>query len=132
MDARFLEQRAAPADARHLVASYFGDIGREGQVELRGDVGQYLVAAVGAPADGSVPGAPRGPCGPRGRAKRPVELPRLRVAERLRERDRLLRELVGFDEDEDAHATPSFCITSTTAGAASGPWPRTSACLPCP
>ena len=50
-----------------------------------------------------------------------------------RERERLERELVhargvAFDDDEDGHqATPIRCRTSTTCGAASGPWPRISA-----
>ena len=37
------------------------------------------------------------------------------------------------DQHQHRHqATPSSRITSTTAGAASGPWPRISACLPWP
>ena len=61
-----------------------------------------------------------------------------RVAERARERERLQGQLVDLaalvlDQHQHAHhATPSSRITSTTAGAASGPRPRISACLPCP
>ena len=51
MDARLFEQRAAPADARHLVAAHVGDVRGERQVELRGDVREHLVAAVGAGTD---------------------------------------------------------------------------------
>ena len=49
------------------------------------------------------------------------------------ERQCLQREVVPvLDEEDNAHATPSSRITSTTRGAASGPWPRISACLPAP
>ena len=60
---------------------------------------------------------------------------RLGVA--ARQRERLPRDVVGdaagmFDQDEDAHKRPAPRSISTTAGAASGPWPRISACLPWP
>src|SRR5207248_10070322 len=100
------------------------------------DVREHFVAAVGARRDDRVEavrtfGNRRRP---RGGRVRPVELDRVHVAaERLRERHCLQRELVvRLDEDEDCHVTPSFCITSTTAGAASAPCPSTSACLPAP
>ena len=73
--------------------------------------------------------------GGRRRRPPPPRPPRPRAAARRakRERERLERELVaGLDENENGHATPSPRMTSTTAGAASGPWPRISACLPWP
>ena len=70
---------------------------------------------------------------PRGRRVRAVDRDRAHVAERAREPERLQRQVVvRLDEDEDAHATPSACITSTTRGAAAAPSPRISACLPWP
>ena len=107
MDARLLEQRAAPALARHLVAAHLGDVRRERQVELGRDVGEDFVAPVGAGRHDRVTGR----CGdqrgrPRGRRVRPVELDRAHLAERMRERDRLQRELVvGLDEEQHVHAT---------------------------
>ena len=123
MDPRLLEQRAAPALARDLVAAHLGDVRRERQVELGRDVGEDLVAPVGAGRDDRVTRGRSDQCrGPRGRRIRTVERDRTHLAERLRERDRLQRELVvRLDEDQDVHATPSFCRTSTIAGAASGP-----------
>ena len=56
-----------------------------------------------------------------------------RVVERPRECKRLRRELACLlDVDEDHDATPICLRTSTTAGAASGPSPRMTACFPCP
>src|SRR5687768_1847119 len=60
------------------------------------------------------------------------------TAEIAGEGEGLKRELVGraavvLDEDEHAHpATPISRMISTTRGAASGPVPSTSACLPWP
>src|SRR5829696_4004953 len=57
-----------------------------------------------------------------------------RPAEVACQRQRLERELLTrlHQREDGHHATPSSRITFTTAGAASGPWPRISACLPCP
>ena len=132
MELRLLEQRAAPADARQLVAAHLGHVRGERQVELRGDVREHLVAAVRARADDVVaacrlddrrrPGRPaRTGRRPSPRARRRRATPRASApAARARRRR--------FDEDE-RHATPSCCITSTTRGAAAGPSPRISACL---
>ena len=46
MHARFLEQRPAPALARHLVTAHLGDVRGERQVEPRSNVREHLVAAV--------------------------------------------------------------------------------------
>ena len=54
MQARFLEQAAAPADARDDVAVDRGDVRGERLVEPRGDVREQLVAAVGAGGDDRV------------------------------------------------------------------------------
>ena len=53
------------------------------------------------------------------------------------QRERLQGELVDpaglvLHKAEDHQATPSSRMTSTTAGAASAPWPSTAACLPWP
>src|SRR5215216_5757138 len=55
-----------------------------------------------------------------------------RTAEVARKGHGLERELLtGLHQDEDAHpATPISRMSSTTRGAASGPVPRISACLP--
>src|SRR4051794_14569814 len=57
-----------------------------------------------------------------------------RIAEIAGERQRLQGQLLArLDQDEDAHpATPISRMISTTRGAASGPLPRISACLPWP
>ena len=101
----------------------------------RGNVREQLVPAVGACRNdrvGSVGGLDDRGC-PRGGLIRALDRDGFHVAKRLRERERLQRQVVvRLDEEEDAHATPSCCMTSTTFGAASAPWPRISACLPCP
>ena len=53
------------------------------------------------------------------------------LAHPARERERLLRELVGrvLDQRKPHQTTPISCSTRTTAGAASGPVPSTSASL---
>ncbi len=135
MQPRLLEQAAAPADARDDVAVDRGHVCGERLVEPRRDVREQLVAAVGAGGDDRV-GAVRGVderCRPRRGRVRAVDRDRAHVAERAREPERLQRQVVvRLDEDEDAHATPSPCITSTTRGAAAAPSPRISACLPWP
>ncbi len=58
-----------------------------------------------------------------------------RVAQRAGEREGLQGELAGsarllLDEQQRRHARPSPAISSTTAAAASAPWPSTRACFP--
>ena len=53
------------------------------------------------------------------------------VTELTRKCERLLCELARrLDVDDDHDATPICCSIATTAGAASGPWPRITASLP--
>ena len=59
MQPRLLEQAAAPALPRDDVAVERGHVGRERKVEDRADVGEQLVAAVGAGGDDRV-GVPGG------------------------------------------------------------------------
>ena len=59
VQARFLEQGAAPADARDDVAVDGGDVRGERLVEAGGDVREQLVAAVGACRDDRVGGLGR-------------------------------------------------------------------------
>ena len=129
VDARLLEQAAAPAHARHLVAAHLGAVRRERQVEARRDAREHLVAPIRARRDD---GAGREPLdelgdgrGPRRGRVRALELGdvedvggdlrgrahRDRVhgpAERARECERLERELVaGLDENEDVMRPPA-------------------------
>ena len=155
MEPRLLEEAAAPAHACDDVSGDADAVRGERKVCDRRDVSEHLVAARRPGRDDrrgeSCSGQLDERAGDRGGgvAREGVALcdvSRLdtrdgyldsgrarmhRLAERAGERQRLLRELAGLlDVDEDAHATPIFCSTSTTAGAASGPWPRISASLP--
>ena len=106
-------------------------------------MGEDLVAALGARRDrrprhrGSAPARRASAAMAAGRVTGRVDdRHRLDVigAERARHHDRLLGELVGgvlheHEHGTDIYSTPIVCRISTTAGAASAPWPRTSACL---
>ena len=84
--------------------------------------------AAGAPPRGPLGGprlSPPGPPRPRG-----AGAPQL-VGHLPRERDRAERRAIHcahlvLDEHEDHESTPSRARSATTAGAASGPWPRIS------
>src|SRR5215210_6783469 len=160
VDARLFEEAPTPAHPGDApVAPDRGAVGGEGQIAARAEVSEHLVAPVRArghhrgrldAVDELVEA--RGPRA-RGVGGELVVLGHVhgldavcaqlgglegqRVhgpAETARKRQRLERELLcGLDEDQDAHpATPISRIIWTTAGAASGPSPRISACFPWP
>ena len=161
VDACLLEEAAAPADAcdgRRVAGSRRDAVRGERQVRdrrrrARAPRSRATSRSRRRPRATSAPRARRAPA--RSRQARSSRTPRLgvvdrldaghgkrlagregmeRLAERARECERLLRQVAGLlDVDERCHhATPIRCSTSTTAGAASGPWPRISASLPCP
>ena len=171
VDARLLEQAAAPADARHVErrsgvaadAVTFAANGRSRRAATCAITSlprfvpaattalgssrsissstqrAHAAGAYAASRSCSATYAVVTPCAPScAAALAAADEQRRRLAEVARQRERLQRQLVDvaavvLDEDQHAHhATPSSRMTSTTAGAASGPRPRISACLPWP
>ena len=110
----------------HLVGGLSKFLLRRGlaATDLSPDLVEQFVAAIGSRRDdrvdavGSVDDRRR----PRGRRVRIIRGDHSHIAEPARERERLPGQIVaGLDEQENAHATPSCCMTSTTRGAASAP-----------
>ena len=102
MQPRLLEQAATPALPRDDVAVDRGHVGRDRQVEDRADVGEQLVAPVGARCDDRLGLLRRERLRPRGGLVRACERDGANVPERAREPDRLRGQLVlRLDEAED-------------------------------
>ena len=139
VQARLLEQAAAPAQARQRdrIAGGHGDaVGGERQTQTRREPGHDLVAPVRARAEHCCHVqltcclGERRSDGVGCESSKRIHPHRARLAELARQRQGLARSVALVHQDQDCHTTPAFCSISTTAGAAAAPAPSDSARRP--